>query len=409
MPYFFLYQPFDGVPTDWIPLDTANFLVYIPEPNGDGHIIRPSNVNSGERYMPDIPAIKSEKINSFELGYKRFIEPGGLISIDYYVNHYSDFFSPATYITPTVIYRYPNGDVNGDGILNEVDESTVDNIKFAGFIPGNQNGSNPPYGTGWNGLDDDGDWEVWASDFGWDTDDTNNDGDPRDPGEWGFVDLSTGETYTPAQLGFNGKNLNINYLNQYELDENELDKVGIDEWTPEQGLAEFECDNYPCSNTNAAGRPTSPPEIILGVLNYGNVWTQGVDVAFSQATSEKMFWNGNFSWYNTTEFYNELTKKNDPINAPKFKWNINFNYKDDTFGMISIAYRHVDQFEWQDGVWAGQIGPYNLFDMHYKYQITKNLSASVSCLNIFNDVHKEIIGGAEMGRQIVMRFSTEFK
>ena len=77
--------------------------------------------------------------------------------------------------------------------------------------------------------------------------------------------------------------------------------------------------------------------------------------------------------------------------------------------MLSIAYRHVDKFEWQDGIWAGQIGPYNLFDFHYKYQINKNLSTSISCLNIFNDVHKEIIGGAAMGRQIVMRFSTEFK
>ena len=30
-------------------------------------------------------------------------------------------------------------------------------------------------------------------------------------------------------------------------------------------------------------------------------------------------------------------------------------------------------------------------------------------VNLFNDVHREIIGGAKMGRQIVMRFSTEFK
>tara|TARA_B110000014_G_scaffold249036_1_gene223941 strand:+ start:2458 stop:6834 length:4377 start_codon:yes stop_codon:yes gene_type:complete len=419
MPYFFLYDVYEGVPSDWIPLDTSNFLVYIPEPNGDGYIVKPSDVRPGERYLPDIPAIKSEKINSFELGYKRFIEPGGLIAIDYYVNHYSDFFSPATYITPTVIYRFPNGDISGpngvpDGILDSYDEADTDNIEFAGFVPGNQNGANPPYSTGWNGLDDDGDWEVWKDEFGWD-DDKNGDGDPRDPGEWGFVDLQTGETYTPAQLGFDGQGLAWIYgnpdnpLNQYNINYDLLDKVGIDEWSPQEGMAEYECDSYPCSSNNVEGRATSPPEIILGVLNYGNVWTQGVDVAFSQATSDKMFWNGNFSWYNTTEFYNELTKRSDPINAPKFKWNINFNYKDDKYGMLSIGYRHVDQFEWQDGIWAGQIGPYDLFDLHYKYKINRNLSASVSCLNLFNEVHREIIGGAKMGRQIVMRFSTEFK
>ena len=110
----------------------------------------------------------------------------------------------------------------------------------------------------------------------------------------------------------------------------------------------------------------------------------------------------------TTEFYNELTRRNDPINAPKFKWNINFNYKNDKYGMLSIGYRHVDQFEWQDGIWSGIIGPYNLFDIHYKYDFNDYLSTSISCLNIFNDVHREIVGGAKMGRQIVMRFSTGF-
>ena len=114
------------------------------------------------------------------------------------------------------------------------------------------------------------------------------------------------------------------------------------------------------------GRATSPPEIILGVLNYGNVWTQGMDVAFTQILSPKLFLNGNFSWYNTTEFYNELTRREDPINAPKFKWNFNLTWKNRSES-ISAGYRHVDKFEWQDGIWAGEIGPYDLFDLHYNY------------------------------------------
>ena len=46
MPYFFLYD-IEEIPSDWIPLDTTNFLVYIPEPNGDGHIVKPNDVKSG--------------------------------------------------------------------------------------------------------------------------------------------------------------------------------------------------------------------------------------------------------------------------------------------------------------------------------------------------------------------------
>ena len=408
MPFFFLYSPTAGVPADWIPLDTANYLVYIPEPNGDGHIIRPDDVKEGERYIPDIPAIKSEKINSFEIGYKTMIA-NMIISADFYVNHYSDFFSPATYITPTVIKRF-----NNDGT-----EATVDNFEFAGFIPGNQNNSNPPYSTGWNGLDDDGDWAVWASKFGWDQDDKNGDGDPRDPGEWGFVDHCSesdgpdceARIFHPTQLQFDGYQLSSIYQsedgNMLGINSSQLDPVGIDEWSVTQGMGEFECDTYPCSSDSVEGRATSPPEIILGVLNYGNVWTQGMDVAFTQIFSPKLALTGNFSWYNTTEFYNELTRKSDPINAPKFKWNFNLNW-DSKFGMIACGYRHVDKFVWQDGIWGGTIGPYNLIDLHYKYQINNYISASLSCLNIFNDVHRELIGGAKMGRQIIMRVSTEF-
>ena len=44
----------------------------------------------------------------------------------------------------------------------------------------------------------------------------------------------------------------------------------------------------------------------------------------------------------------------------------------------------------------------------YKHTFNKNLSLSVSCLNIFNDIHREIVGGAKMGRQVVMRMSTNF-
>ena len=28
-------------------------------------------------------------------------------------------------------------------------------------------------------------------------------------------------------------------------------------------------------------------------------------------------------------------------------------------------------------IWAGDLGPYDLVDLHYKYQFTKNLSASI--------------------------------
>ena len=69
--------------------------------------------------------------------------------------------------------------------------------------------------------------------------------------------------------------------------------------------------------------------------------------------------DANFSFYGTTDYYNALTKKNDPINAPKFKMNASVGWES-RIGGIALKYRHVDRFEWSDGIWRGFIGPYDL-------------------------------------------------
>ena len=69
---------------------------------------------------------------------------------------------------------------------------------------------------------------------------------------------------------------------------------------------------------------------------------------------------------------------------------------------------NVDAFEWKDGIWSGIIGPYTIVDLHYNKKFTRNLTFSVSGMNIFNDVHKELIGGAKMGRQIILKLTSSF-
>ena len=71
-------------------------------------------------------------------------------------------------------------------------------------------------------------------------------------------------------------------------------------------------------------------------------------------------------------------------------------------------YRHVNKYKWSDGIWAGTIGPYDIFDLHYNYRLTENLELSVSALNFMDNQHKELIGGAQMGRQVIMRMTSNF-
>ena len=189
-----------------------------------------------------------------------------------------------------------------------------------------------------------------------------------------------------------------------------FNSVGVDEWSSVTGLSEAELVPSAIKDGDGntlyiPGRSYSPPHIILSSLNYGNVWTQGLDMSFTHFLTDKIIIDGNFSWYNTTDFYNELTKKKEPMNAPKFKWNYSFKW-DSPYGQIGINVRHVDQFQWNDGMWAGYIGPYDLVDINYNYKINKHLTFNITAKNIFNDLHKEMIGGAKLGRQIVFRMSS---
>ena len=83
--------------------------------------------------------------------------------------------------------------------------------------------------------------------------------------------------------------------------------------------------------------------------------------------------------------------------------NASISWMSDKFGSISVKYRHVDKFLWKDGIWSGYIGPYDLIDLLYSYRINDYLEINLTAQNIFDDVHKELIGGAFMGRQFILR------
>ena len=92
-------------------------------------------------------------------------------------------------------------DQNGNDITD------IDNLNVQGIMTINDVATYPPYATAFNGIDDDGDWSTWASEFGWDADDKDGDCLPNassddpcwaDPGEWGFI--VNGETYHPWEV-----------------------------------------------------------------------------------------------------------------------------------------------------------------------------------------------------------------
>ena len=210
------------------------------------------------------------------------------------------------------------------------------------------------------------------------------------------------------------------FLLQYTENENDRKAnlywydVGVDEYSVTAGLNEAETMALGLIGSDGLerygpGRPTIPPNVILSSLNYGNVIHSGLDVSLMHIfPNTNLRASCNFAFFNSTDYYNTLTKRYDPINAPKFKINGNLIWDVNPNTNLMFSFRYVDQFEWQDGIWTGIIGPYEIFDLHYNRKLNDYLAFSVSAINIFNDVHRELIGGAKMGRQIILKMTSSF-
>ena len=133
---------------DFIPIDTARYTIWVPELNDTGRIYTPLEALN----IADVEPIKTEKIQTIEIGFKGFLSEKIHATIDYYTSFYEDFFSAPTVITPLIIERKWSNGVGSTDITN------MDNISVVGLLPVNDFLSNPPYGTQWNGNDDDNDW-----------------------------------------------------------------------------------------------------------------------------------------------------------------------------------------------------------------------------------------------------------
>ena len=105
---------------------------------------------------------------------------------------------------------------------------STDNLTIAGIIPVNNFASNAPYGTAWNGIDDDGDWAKWAEEFGW--------GDTQEPGEWGYINYhDINDSTNPIEAGLKWV---VDLSKEKFIGKNAIEKIYIEK--PAKQLVCFE-------------------------------------------------------------------------------------------------------------------------------------------------------------------------
>jgi iron complex outermembrane receptor protein len=146
-------------------------------------------------------------------------------------------------------------------------------------------------------------------------------------------------------------------------------------------------------------------ELTLTNINYGRVFIHGFDMSIHTFFTKNIYAEMNASYLGQQEFYNPLTRDFDPINAPNFKINSSLNYESPSGIMANISFRYIPKFNWSAGVFYGTIESYFISDLGIGYKLNKTFSVLANITNIFNDYHREIVGGPELGRHFKFKVS----
>ena len=155
--------------------------------------------------------------------------------------------------------------------------------------------------------------------------------------------------------------------------------------------------------------PGYTPPVVVGYINYGEIDMWGFDASLTTLINLEMSLDLTYSHLGMTEFYNPITKAKDPVNAPRHKAGMKFQYNPRRYPFTaSLNARYVDGFKWSSGIYFGNIKPYTIFDLHFGYEVNQFMKANFTISNVLNHRHTEIIGGPSLGRVILLRLQTKF-
>ncbi|MFQ6676050.1 MAG: TonB-dependent receptor [Fidelibacterota bacterium] len=149
----------------------------------------------------------------------------------------------------------------------------------------------------------------------------------------------------------------------------------------------------------------NPSELTLTNINYGRVNIWGFDMSVYAFLTRNLTAEINASYLSRKHFYNPLTKDYDPINAPAFKITGSLNYSSSKRYWGGIGFRYIPTFDWSAGVYFGTIKEYFVVDVNLGYRLNSMFTLQLNGSNVFNDLHREIIGGPELGRHVTAKLS----
>jgi iron complex outermembrane receptor protein len=134
----------------------------------------------------------------------------------------------------------------------------------------------------------------------------------------------------------------------------------------------------------------------------------GSDISMEYFATDKLTFWGNASWLSQNEWTpGEPDDDGLPfqlfLNAPLFKYRLGMTYTDNDGFQASLAFQHDDEFNSNQGIYAGTVQAKNLVDASVGYRLSNGVKLDLSATNLFNQQFRTFPRMPIIGRRVNLR------
>lgn len=134
----------------------------------------------------------------------------------------------------------------------------------------------------------------------------------------------------------------------------------------------------------------------------------GSDISMEYFATDKLTFWGNASWLSQNEWIpgeedDDGLPFPDFLNAPLFKYRLGATFTDRDGFQASLAFQHDDEFNSNQGFYAGTVQAKNLVDVSLGYKLTSGVKLDLSVTNLFDQQYRTFPRMPVIGRRVNLR------
>ena len=134
----------------------------------------------------------------------------------------------------------------------------------------------------------------------------------------------------------------------------------------------------------------------------------GSDISMEYFATDKLTFWGNASWLSQNEWIpgeedDDGLPFPDFLNAPLFKYRLGATFTDRDGFQASLAFQHDDEFNSNQGFYAGTVQAKNLVDVSLGYKLKSGVKLDLSVTNLFDQQYRTFPRMPVIGRRVNLR------